>query len=118
MCRWPTPAWLGELARKQLEYGEDPSESRKADKRRAKIAAGHTFAAVADEWFESQKDRWAPSYSERLRRRLDDISSPGSESGRSRISSQEVLDVVRAIERRDAVEMARRVMQMASAVFR
>lgn len=30
----------------------------------------------------------------------------------------EVLDVIRSIERRDAVEMARRVMQMASAIFR
>lgn len=108
-----------ELARKQLEDGEDPSETRKADKRRAKIAAGHTFAAVADEWFESQKHRWVASYSDRLRRRLDaDLIARLGVRPIAEIEPIEVLDVVRAIERRDAVEMGRRVLQMASAVFR
>jgi hypothetical protein len=44
-----------ELARKQLDDGIDPSETRKSDKRRETIVAGHTFRSVADEWFESQK---------------------------------------------------------------
>jgi integrase len=108
-----------EVARKQLEDGQDPSEVRKAEKRRTKIAAGQTFAAVADEWFDSQKDRWVASYSDRLRRRLDDdlIARLGKRPI-AEIEPIEVLDVVRAIERRDAVEMGRRVLQMASAVFR
>jgi integrase len=108
-----------ELARKQLEDGADPSETRKAEKRRARIAAAHTFAAVADEWFESQKPRWVATYSDRLRRRLDaDLIARIGKRPIAEIEPIEVLDVVRAIERRDAVEMGRRVMQMASAIFR
>jgi integrase len=108
-----------ELARKRLEDGDDPSASRKAEKRRAKIAAAHTFEAVANEWFEAQKHRWVSSYSDRLRRRLDDdLLARIGRRPIEEIEPVEVLDVVRAIERRDAIEMGRRVLQMASAIFR
>jgi hypothetical protein len=52
-----------ESARRLLISGIDPSEARKPDKRRERIAAGHTFRSVADEWFDSQKTRWVESYS-------------------------------------------------------
>jgi len=108
-----------EIARKQLDEGEDPSATRKAEKRRKEIAAGHTFESVADEWFEAQKHRWVASYSERLRRRLDgDLLASLGKRPIAEIEPIEVLDVVRAIERRDAIEMGRRVLQMASAIFR
>lgn len=108
-----------EEARKQLDDGIDPSAARKSEKRRQIVAAGHTFRSVADEWFEAQKPRWVDSYSDRLRSRLDADLMPGlGNRPISEIEPIEVLDVIRAIEKRDAVEMARRVMQMASAVFR
>lgn len=108
-----------EMARKLLVEGEDPGEARKSEKRRKTIAAAHTFEAVADEWFKGQRAKWAPSYSERLRSRLDADLLP--KLGRRPIAEIEpidVLDAIRAIEKRDAQEMARRVMQMASAIFR
>jgi hypothetical protein len=62
---------------------------------------------------------WAKSYADRLRSRLDADLLP--ELGPRPIASiepLEVLDVVRKVEKRDAVEMAKRIMQMASARIR
>lgn len=108
-----------ERARQLLDDGIDPSDARRAEKRRKTIAAGHTFRSVADEWFDVQKARWVDSYSDRLRSRLDaDLMPRLGDRPISEIEPIDVLDVIRAIEKRDAVEMARRVMQMASAIFR
>ena len=106
-------------AKRLLRDGKDPGHERKVEKRRQRVAAGHTFQSVADEWFELRKDRWAKSYADRLRSRLDGDLLP--ELGSRPIASIEpieVLDAIRKIEGRDAIEMARRVMQMASAIFR
>jgi integrase len=78
-----------------------------------------TFAMVANEWFGNNVSRWAHSYSLRLRGRLDngllDVlgSRPISEVG-----PLDVLQAVRDIEKRDALETARRVLRIAGAVFR
>ena len=106
-------------AKRLLREGKDPSHERKLEKRRQRVAAGHTFQAVADEWFELRKDMWAKSYADRLRSRLDADLLP--ELGNRPIASIEpieVLDAIRKVEKRDAVEMAKRIMQMASAIFR
>jgi integrase len=106
-------------AKRLLREGKDPSHERKMEKRRQRVAAGHTFKSVADEWFDLRKDMWVKSYADRLRSRLDADLMP--ELGSRPIASIEpieVLDVVRKVEKRDAVEMAKRVMQMASAIFR
>jgi integrase len=106
-------------AREQLEAGDDPAHLRKMEKRRERVAAGHTFSIVANEWFASQERRWAKSYAVRLRSRLDaDLMPEFGERPIASIEPIEVLDAIRKIENRDAIEMARRVMQMASAIFR
>ena len=106
-------------AKELLESGEDPGHLRKLEKRRERVAAGHTFRVVADEWFEGQKRRWAKSYADRLRSRLDaDLMPEFGERPIASIEPIEILDAIRKIENRDAVEMARRILQMASAIFR
>lgn len=108
-----------DAAREALESGIDPAEARRAEKRKARIASGHTFRSVAEDWFETQKGRWVASYADRLRARLDgDLLPYLGDRPIASIEPIEVLDVIRRIERRDAIEMARRVMQMASAIFR
>lgn len=106
-------------AKRLLQGGKDPGQERKMEKRRQRVASGHTFEAVANEWFELRKDMWAKAYADRLRSRMDADLLP--ELGPRPIASIEpieVLDVVRKVEQRDAVEMAKRIMQMASAIFR
>ena len=102
-----------------LRSGVDPSVYRKAERRKRSIAAANTFETIADEWFDANKERWVNSYSLRLKARLNDDLLPAlGKRPISDIEPLEVLDVVRRIENRDAVEMAKRVMQMASAIFR
>jgi hypothetical protein len=108
-----------EQARRLLADGIDPSDERKASKRREKIAGAHTFRFFAGEWFDAQSARWVGNYSARLRSRLDaDLLPKLGDRPIAAIEPIEVLDAIRAIEKREAMEMARRVMQMASAIFR
>jgi hypothetical protein len=106
-------------AKRLLSKGIDPSNARKAERREKVIAAGNTFGAVADEWFEINKGRWVETYSFRLRSRLyDDLIPTLEKRPIAEIEPADVLDAIRKIEGRDAIEMAKRVMQMASAIFR
>ena len=74
---------------------------------------------MANEWFETQRPRWSEGYAERLRERLDgDLVPVLGDRVLGSITPIEVLDAIRMIEARDALEMAKRVMQMASAIFR
>lgn len=105
-------------ARDLLADGRDPAVERKAAKARAKMAASR-FRAVADEWFKARRVKWVDSYSERLRSRLDNDLMPDL-GGRllTAIEPVDVLACIRKIEERGAPEMARRVLQMASNIFR
>jgi integrase len=106
-------------ARKHLAAKVDPVDARKAAERQQRLEAALTFRSVADEWFKSQERRWVKTYSSRLRSRLDaDLLPRLGERPIGDIEPMEVLDVIRRIEQRDAIEMAKRVMQMASAIFR
>jgi Arm DNA-binding domain/Phage integrase, N-terminal SAM-like domain len=108
-----------DAAKQLIHAGSDPSVERKAERRKRSIAVANTFEAVADEWFEINKTRWVDTYSSRLRSRLDDDLLPDlGKRPIAAIEPLEVLDAIRKIEKRDAVEMAKRVMQMASGIFR
>lgn len=106
-------------AKQLLRDGIDPSESHRAERRKRTIASTNTFEAVANEWFEARADRWVDTYSSRLRSRLDNDLLPSlGKRPIAAIEPPDVLDVIREIENRDAIEMAKRVMQMAGGIFR
>jgi integrase len=106
-------------AKQLLLSGADPSAHRKAERRRRSVAAANTFEAVANEWFDANRGRWVESYRSRLRSRLDDDLLPAlGKRPIAEIEPLEVLDSIRKIEKRDAIEMAKRVLQMASGIFR
>jgi len=102
-------------AREMVSAGIDPSAKRKAEKQ----APENTFEAVAREWFEKFKARWAESHAEKIIRRLERDVFPwvGARAIES-IKPQEILALLRRIEARDAVETAHRTMQNCSQVFR
>jgi integrase len=108
-----------DAAKRLLEQGIDPSAAKRAEQRLELIAQSNTFEAVANEWFENKRRSWVESYAVRLKSRLDQDLLPAlGKRPIADIQPLEVLDAIRAIERRDAVEMAKRVMQMASGIFR
>lgn len=78
-----------------------------------------TLEEVAREWFRNHMATWAPSYRGRLKNRLETylLEHLGSHPI-SGISPPQVLEVIRNIELKDARETARRILRIASAVFR
>lgn len=98
-----------------LKNGRDPS----AQKRLAKVAATtDTFEAVAREWYELQAPLWAERHAHDVLVSLQrDVFPTFNAVPIKSITAQEVLALLRKIEKRDAKETARRVRQRMSAVF-
>jgi integrase len=108
-----------DYAKRLLADGYDPAAVKKANKRADKIAASETFCVVAEAWFETKKRRWVKSFGSRMRTRLDvDLLPALGSRPIAHIQPLEVLNAVRKVEERGAVHMAKRVMQIASAIFR
>ncbi|MFN3945638.1 MAG: tyrosine-type recombinase/integrase [Allosphingosinicella sp.] len=105
-------------ARKMLREYRDPAVE--AQKRRliAATAAQATFEKVAREWHEMQTPRWVPVHAADVLKSLEAEVFPylGSVPLRE-IDAPLVLAVLRKIEKRGALETAKRVRQRMSAVF-
>ena len=108
-----------EQARKQIANGTDPSAAKQTQKRQAKVTAANTFEAVALEWVEIMANHWTEGHKALTLRTLEQDAFPSL--GRrpiAEITPSELLATMRAIEKRGALEIAGRVLQRCSAVFR
>jgi integrase len=106
-------------ARALLAAGIDPSEQRKADNRERRGRATNSFEHVAREWYAKQSHTWVASHSTDVLRRLEKNLFP--ELGAkpiAEITAPALLATVRKIEHRGAHDLAHRVLQVASQVFR
>jgi integrase len=106
-------------ARALLAAGVDPSAARKTASREAAGRAANSFEAVAREWYLKQVQTWVPTHANDVLRRLE--SNLFGEIGDKPIASITppiLLSAVRKIEQRGAHDLAHRVMQVASQVFR
>lgn len=106
-------------ARRLLAEGIDPGHHRKTAKRMQSERAANSFETVAREWFSKFSPAWAAGHSEKIIRRLERDVFPWI-GGRpiAEISAPELLDVLRRIEERGAVETAHRAKQNAGQIFR
>ena len=106
-------------ARKLLTDNLDPGLAKKEQIRNERIKAGNTFESIAREWHEKQSHKWTEAHAARVLGSLETNIFP-SLGGRpiAEISPAELLDVLRIIENRGALEIAARVLQRCSAVFR
>lgn len=112
---------LGE-ARKQaqevhdlLVKGLDPAEQRAAQKAQTNAA---TFARVAEDWLALKKGKLAPSYFSKIENTLRTNLFPRvGEKPIREITAGMVLECVRAMEARGAVELSRRCKAYAAAIF-
>jgi integrase len=106
-------------ARKQLADGIDPSHSRKAQKSMRMERAVNSFELVSREWYEKHAPNWVEAHGSRIIRRLErDIFPYLGARPISEITAQELLQVVRKIEARGAVETAHRALGNCGQVFR
>lgn len=102
-------------ARKLLADGIDPGAAKKAEK----LAPRHSFEAIAREWYAKQLPSWSKSHAIRIIRRLEADIFPwiGNESI-EKISAQVLLQTLRRIESRGAIETAHRVKDFCGQIFR
>lgn len=108
-----------ENAKKLLQAGTDPMAHKREDKRNTLRNARNTFEAVALEWADNQKERWSQKYAEKVLRGLTMNIFP--EIGHrpiAQITPPELLDALRKIEKRGALDIAGRTKQICGQVFR
>lgn len=98
-------------AKELLSEGIDPASP--------PVERQNTFRAVALEWHGVQQESWVPAHSERILSRLErDVFPFIGEMRIDAIEAPEVLDLLRRVERRGALDVAKRVRQCVGAVFR
>jgi integrase len=106
-------------ARALLADRVDPSAARKADKREKAGRAENSFEAVAREWYAKQAHTWVPSHATDVLRRLEANLFPEiGDKPIAEITASVLLAAARKIEHRGAYDLAHRVLQVASQVFR
>ncbi|WP_175776619.1 tyrosine-type recombinase/integrase [Burkholderia anthina] len=106
-------------AREKLASGIDPSDAKKAEKRTAQLSAENSFEAVAREWHAKYAPTWSESHAARNLRRLEVDAFPWI-GGKpiADLIPPDVLDALRRVERRGALETAHRLRNNVSQVFR
>lgn len=97
-------------AREKMAAGIDPGEAKKAEKRSARLSAENSFEAVAREWHAKYGPTWSASHGARLLRRLEVDAFPWI-GGKpiADLAPPDVLDVLRRVEKRGALETAHRL---------
>lgn len=106
-------------ARGLLAGGIDPGAQRKAKKREAAGRAANSFEAVAREWYAKQSHTWVTTHASDVLRRLEANLFPEiGDKPIADITAPVLLAAVRKIEHRGAHDLAHRVLQVASQIFR
>lgn len=106
-------------ARKLVANGVDPSMARQAQKASRLERAANSFEVLAREWYEKQAGTWSPSHGIRILRRFErDVFPLIGGLPVADITAPVLLDAIRKIEARGAVETAHRAMQNCGQVFR
>ncbi|MGM0422871.1 MAG: tyrosine-type recombinase/integrase [Pseudomonadota bacterium] len=106
-------------AKKLLKEGMDPSASKQQTKRQAVRNAANTFQAVALEWHENQQGRWSDKHYQGVLHRLEvDVFPHIGAQPIASLEPPDLLDCLRKVEKRGALDLAGRVRQICGQVFR
>ncbi|AOF01640.1 integrase [Serratia surfactantfaciens] len=106
-------------ARKTLASGGDPGEVKKAEKLSQKLSIANTFGAIAREWHQHKADRWSLRYREEIIDTFEkDIFPHIGKRPIAEIKPMELLETLRRMEKRGALEKMRKVRQRCGEVFR
>ena len=101
------------------EQGSDPLQQRREAKLTARIRAGHTFEAIAREWWNHWKGVRSRRHADYVLRRLEiDIFPSLGGKPIEDISAPRIIAVIRTIEKRGALDIAKRALQTCGQIFR
>lgn len=107
------------LAKKQLAEGHNPVEVKKLEKIERLTHYENSFEVLAREWHQQRYHTWKQKHAATILKRLEANIFPEL-GGRpiKMITAPELLAAVRKVERRGAHDVAHRIMQTCSQVFR
>ncbi|VAW81045.1 Integrase [hydrothermal vent metagenome] len=103
-------------ARSNLAKGIDPNQKKRDEKFNNTT---NTFENIANEWLQKQSGSWSDGHAEKVIKSLkvDVFQAIGGMPIQS-ISAQQILAVIRKVEARGALDVASRVKQRISSIFR
>lgn len=106
-------------ARKQLSNDIDPAQAKRTAKQLKLINSQNTFEAIAREWHANKISTWTLRYGANLLHRLEvDVFPVIGSRPISEIEAPELLAMLRKVESRGALEIAKRLSQTAGQIFR
>jgi integrase len=105
-------------ARKLVAEGKNPNEVRKEQKLALQRDLENAFEKIAREWHQLKSAKWSAGYASDIMEAFQNDISLMLEQGKWEIKPLELLNVLRKIEKRGALEKMRKVRQRCSEVFR
>lgn len=106
-------------AKKQLANNLDPSGQKKAQKNMAHINTENSFESVATEWHSKNVNKWSEEHGKKLKDWIKKEITPVIGSMPiNEVKAPHILEVVKRIEARGANDVARRILNICSQVFR
>jgi len=105
--------------RRMLRNGINPIDAKKEKKQQHKIDSENLFENVAKEWLENRKESWTERHWHYTRRRLEaDIFPVLGNKPINKIEPQELLHALREVEKRDALDLSHRLLQICGQILR
>jgi integrase len=105
-------------ARESVETGHDPSVQRQQSRAARRNAASNTFEKVARDWFSKRSKSWAASNATKILSRLERDAFPWlGASPISDITGPMILETLRRVEQRGAIESAHRIKQYVNSIY-
>ena len=106
-------------ARGQINAGIDPAQAKRVEKINKATANANTFEAVAREWHANKLETWQARTAANVLHRLEkDVFPLIGGYPIAEIKAPLMLDLLRQIEKRGAVDMAKRQGQVCGQIFR
>ncbi|MCX5580217.1 tyrosine-type recombinase/integrase [Kaistia terrae] len=105
-----------EASKDKLAAGYDPGQVDLPD---GMLSISRQFKTVATEWFNGKSVNWVPAHASRVWSRLErDVFPAIGSKDVAAINPGEVLAIIRSVESRDALDVAKRIRQTVSSIFR
>lgn len=106
-------------AKQQQAAGIDPAQNKRIEKQQQKESAINTFELIAREWHANKSEMWKENTAkEAINRLQNDVFPMIGKRAIVDVDAPLLLDVLRLVEKRGAVDMAARLGQLCSQIFR
>lgn len=99
-----------------ISQGFDPNKNKKSKKQEALIKGENTFESIAEEW--RSKQSWTEKHAKNIKSRLEkDVYPIIGWKPIKEVTIQDILQILRNIEKRDAVSVAQRINGYCTEIF-